>query len=190
MKSLFTQSLIGLAMAVLLLGPGVTLAAPPAVTAATATVTVNPTTGEVVFPSARQLVQTFTDATRAATAPVASGQLAFETDTHLLWYGTGSTAGNWAQVVPPASETAAGRIEIATQAETNTGTDDTRAVTPAKLQGKLDTMLGNEDSSFRISDNGGGGYKLELWNADQSTYQEIRLAGAPGAERLVIVAAP
>lgn len=32
-----------------------------------------------------------------------------------------------------ASESAAGIIEIATQAETNTGTDDTRAVTPLKL---------------------------------------------------------
>lgn len=33
------------------------------------------------------------------------------------------------------SETLAGIIEIATQAETNTGTDDARAVTPAKLSG-------------------------------------------------------
>lgn len=36
-------------------------------------------------------------------------------------------------VVPAASETVAGRIEIATQAETDTGTDDVRAVTPLKL---------------------------------------------------------
>lgn len=35
--------------------------------------------------------------------------------------------------VPLASETIAGRIEIATQAETDTGSDDSRAVTPAKL---------------------------------------------------------
>jgi hypothetical protein len=35
--------------------------------------------------------------------------------------------------VNQSSETVAGKIEIATQAETNTGTDDTRAITPAKL---------------------------------------------------------
>jgi hypothetical protein len=35
--------------------------------------------------------------------------------------------------VPAASETVAGKIEIATAAETTTGTDDTRAITPAKL---------------------------------------------------------
>lgn len=35
--------------------------------------------------------------------------------------------------VPPATETQAGIAEIATQAETNTGTDDTRIVTPLKL---------------------------------------------------------
>lgn len=35
--------------------------------------------------------------------------------------------------VEDATETAAGRIEIATQTEANNGTDDTRALTPAKL---------------------------------------------------------
>ena len=34
---------------------------------------------------------------------------------------------------PAASETVAGKMELATQAETNTGTDDLRAVTPLKL---------------------------------------------------------
>lgn len=36
-------------------------------------------------------------------------------------------------VTPAASESTAGKIEIATQAEVNTGTDDTRAITPLKL---------------------------------------------------------
>jgi hypothetical protein len=36
--------------------------------------------------------------------------------------------------VAAASETTAGKIEIATQAETDTGTDDTRAITPLKLK--------------------------------------------------------
>jgi hypothetical protein len=35
--------------------------------------------------------------------------------------------------IPDASETTAGRIEIATQSEVNTGTDDVRAITPLKL---------------------------------------------------------
>ncbi len=39
--------------------------------------------------------------------------------------------------VGSASETVAGKIEIATQAETNTGTDDVRAITPLKLQTRM-----------------------------------------------------
>lgn len=41
--------------------------------------------------------------------------------------------------VVDASETIAGHIEIATQSETNTGTDDARAVTPAKLNSWANT---------------------------------------------------
>jgi hypothetical protein len=39
--------------------------------------------------------------------------------------------------VPDSSETVKGKIEIATQAETNTGTDDLRAITPLKLQTRM-----------------------------------------------------
>jgi len=39
----------------------------------------------------------------------------------------------FAAVIPLASENTAGRIEIATQAETDAGTDDARAITPLKL---------------------------------------------------------
>jgi hypothetical protein len=52
----------------------------------------------------------------------------------------GSTSIVWAQLgtsVPDASENGKGIIEIADQAETNTGTDDVRAVTPLKLNTKL-----------------------------------------------------
>jgi hypothetical protein len=45
----------------------------------------------------------------------------------VAWTTIGSAA-------PDASETTAGLIEIATQAETNTGTDDARALTPAKAR--------------------------------------------------------
>lgn len=44
----------------------------------------------------------------------------------VVWSSFGTAA-------PSASESTAGVIEIATQAETNTGTDDARAVTPLKL---------------------------------------------------------
>lgn len=46
------------------------------------------------------------------------------------------------------SETVSGRIEIATQTETNTGTDDTRAVTPAKLSSNISTLFGNPDTDL------------------------------------------
>lgn len=42
---------------------------------------------------------------------------------------------------PPASETASWIIEIATDAETTIGTDDTRAITPKKLQKKVDDLV-------------------------------------------------
>ena len=44
-----------------------------------------------------------------------------------------------ANVTPSATETVQGKAEIATQAETNTGTDDTRFVTPLKLKTNLAT---------------------------------------------------
>lgn len=46
----------------------------------------------------------------------------------VAWTSFGTSA-------PSASETVPGIIEIATQAETDTGTDDVRAITPAKLTG-------------------------------------------------------
>ncbi len=47
-----------------------------------------------------------------------------------------------------ASETAAGKIEIATQAEVTTGTDDVRAVTPLKHATDLTTKLGNPETDL------------------------------------------
>ena len=50
--------------------------------------------------------------------------------------GTGASTESAARTnlgVADATESAAGRIEIATQTESNNGTDDTRALTPAKL---------------------------------------------------------
>lgn len=58
---------------------------------------------------------------------------AVEAGDQVVWDGT-----NWRYInrnVYDATETLAGKIEIATTSETNTGTDDTRAVTPLKLAG-------------------------------------------------------
>ena len=56
----------------------------------------------------------------------------------VVWDGT-----NWRYInrnVYDATETLAGKIEIATQTETNAGTDDVRAVTPAKLAGYVSNL--------------------------------------------------
>lgn len=47
-----------------------------------------------------------------------------------------------------ASETVAGKIEIATQAEVTTGTDDVRAVTPLKLATSDTTKFGNPETDL------------------------------------------
>lgn len=52
------------------------------------------------------------------------------------------TIGNASFQYPPASETAQGVAEIATQAETDAGTDNARFVTPLKLAQRLATWLG------------------------------------------------
>jgi hypothetical protein len=61
---------------------------------------------------------------------------------NVLWSSFGTAA-------PAATETTPGILEIATQAEVNTGTDNTRAVTPAGLAGwagrplKFQTLIGD-----------------------------------------------
>jgi hypothetical protein len=51
-------------------------------------------------------------------------------------------------LIAASSETVAGKIEIATQVETDTGTDDARAVTPAKLASNLTTLFGNPNADL------------------------------------------
>jgi hypothetical protein len=53
----------------------------------------------------------------------------FTLDTGAVTFSTFGTS------APAATETTAGILEVATQAETDTGTDDTRAITPQKLAG-------------------------------------------------------
>lgn len=75
--------------------------------------------------------------------------------TSLAWTSFGTSA-------PSASETTAGIIEIATQTEVDTGTDDVRAVTPLKLTNwsgrkrKVTALIGDGSAtSFNIDHNFG-----------------------------------
>ena len=82
------------------------------------------------------------------------GQIWVDTNTNTPYILVDVTAGvaTWTNIgggggpVPDASETVKGILELATQAETDAGTDDLRAVTPLKLQNKaglqtLDTRV-------------------------------------------------
>jgi hypothetical protein len=51
-------------------------------------------------------------------------------------------------LVAAASETVPGKIEISTQAETDTGTDDVRAVTPLKLQTRIAALFGDPNTDL------------------------------------------
>ena len=64
-------------------------------------------------------------------------------------------------VDPQATETTRGSLEIATQAETDSGVDNVRAVTPAKLKGAL-TKYVSSDTSI-----------TKLWTGTQAAYDAI-----------------
>lgn len=89
---------------------------------------------------------------------------------------------NWVSfgtAAPAASETTAGIAEIATQAETDAGTDDARIVTPAKLANwsgrlrKVSTSIGDGSAtSYTITHNfNTRDVAVQIYNA--STYDEI-----------------
>lgn len=91
------------------------------------------------------------------------------TDAGTTWRQTGvnGTIGSTAiefvsfdPVTPQASETTAGKIEIATQAETDAGTDDARAITPLKLKTwsgapkRFQALVGdNSNTSYTLTHN-------------------------------------
>ena len=64
-------------------------------------------------------------------------------------------------VDPQATETTRGSLEIATQAETDAGVDNVRAVTPAKLKGALTKHVSSDTSITK------------LWTGTQADYDEI-----------------
>jgi hypothetical protein len=77
---------------------------------------------------------------------LAAGEPGFETDTNTLKIGDGTTAWNDLDPVSggdpaDASETVKGIVELATTAETTTGTDTVRAVTPAGVKAAIDALI-------------------------------------------------
>jgi len=61
----------------------------------TRAVVVDATSLAVAYPANTDVLQTFTAATRAATVPRQSGQVGYETDSHLFYYSTSTSAGAW-----------------------------------------------------------------------------------------------
>jgi hypothetical protein len=63
--------------------------------------------------------------------------------------GTEINAGSTLVAVPSASTTVAGKVELATDAETTTGTDATRAVTPAGLSAAVGTLVPDASTTVK-----------------------------------------
>lgn len=119
----------------------------------------------------------------------------------ILWTTFGTAA-------PSSSETTAGIIEIATQGETDTGSDDTRALTPNKLANwsgrklKVTQLIGDGSStSFNIDHNfatravhvevyrNSGNYDTVIADVTRPTTNRVTLtfAAAPGSNAFEVV---
>jgi hypothetical protein len=89
---------------------------------------------------------------------------AFDLSGHLILTTRGGTdidAGSPSFVVPDASDTVKGIVELATTAETSAGSDAVRAVTPAGLAGAISTVV--PDSSTTVKG------KVELATSTETT---------------------
>lgn len=83
---------------------------------------------------------TLTDLTDVMITTPASGQA-------LIWDGTQWVNDDVAAPIPDASDTVKGIVELATDAEAATGTDTTRAVTPANIKPLLDAKASSSSLS-------------------------------------------
>ena len=81
--------------------------------------------------------------------------------------GVGTLAsGNATAIVDAASDTAAGKVELATTAEADTGTDTARAVTPAGLKSHVDARYSYQyiPLSMNLTDSGAGNWEYASGN--------------------------
>lgn len=123
--------------------------------------------------------------------------------------GTGSiTWTSFGTTAPPSSETVQGLIEIATQAETDAGTDNLRAITPQKLANwpgrmrRLSQTIGDGTATqitvahnFATNDvqvqvyRNSGNFDTVLCDVDRPTTNSVRLgfAAAPALNSLRVV---
>jgi hypothetical protein len=69
---------------------------------------------------------------------IVGAMISTQTNITVTYVDNGAGAGKITFAVPPTSESVKGVIELATQAEVDTGTDTDKAITPATLQAKLD----------------------------------------------------
>lgn len=76
--------------------------------------------------------------------------------------------------IPAASTSLAGRVELATVAEAQAGTDTERAVTPDALEGALDSNI-NPTWVFIESKSFGGGTSIAFTDAAMANYQDYRV---------------
>lgn len=96
---------------------------------------VDPTNGRIVATHAAQLS---TARTIGVTGDVSDASASFD----------GSADASISVTVKSASTTVAGKVKLATNAETATGTDATRAVTPAAMKSVTDTLAPKADPTF------------------------------------------
>jgi hypothetical protein len=97
----------------------------------------------------------------------------------VLWTTFGQAAG-------AASETSAGIIEIATQSETNTGTDDARAITPLKLANYTGFT---KKYAAEIGDGSNTSYAVTHNLGSRDVVVSVRQTGSPYSEVIAEVEA-
>lgn len=84
-----------------------------------------------------------------------------------------SSLGDWVTVqnnIDQATETIKGILALATQAETTTGTNDTKAVTPLKLKTELDSRLSTITTTFSVALNDALGTVSRTFAGGVTTY--------------------
>lgn len=152
-------------------------------------------------PELEQAVVTVEEGTSAG-ATFRQTAINFTLDTtNVVWTAFGTSA-------PAATETTAGIIEIATQGETNTGTDDVRAITPLKLSNwagrplKFQQLIGDGSATqYTVTHNlntrdvqasvyrNSGAYDEVFTDVEYTTVNSvtIRFAAAPASNAFRVV---